>query len=275
MASLLERMSIPSPAGGPIRSSRSGQSSRSSTPYNRSNRSKGDIDAQWSHDLFDSNASNAGSLSARLAGTPSAPRANFKAPAIQKAFRDVGVASNELSIKGAAAGNVVEVTGLADGTTPADVSAIFKTCGAITSAAAVPNKKEVTIRVTFKQASSANAAIAKFDKQPADGKTLSVKVVGTAATSLGGRLGGTDGLGLVRQEGSVDVLMENSDGQSKMRSDALVSADPRAQVLVAPPGANPADYTQGTNRGRRGRGRGANRGGRRRGGNGAGKMQVD
>jgi hypothetical protein len=26
--------------------------------------------------------------------------------------------------------------------------------------------------------------------------------------SLGGRLGGTDGLGLVREEGSVDVLME-------------------------------------------------------------------
>lgn len=57
----------------------------------------------------------------------------------------------------------------------------------------------------------------------------------------------------------------------KMRSDSLINADPRAHVLVAPPGANPADYTQRQSEARGGggirrggtRGRGGRRGGRR------------
>lgn len=53
----------------------------------------------------------------------------------------------------------------------------------------------------------------------------------------------------------------------KMRSDSLTS-DPRAQVLVAPPGTNPKDYVQAPPRGR---GRGRGRGGRRGGGGGRGK----
>jgi len=55
----------------------------------------------------------------------------------------------------------------------------------------------------------------------------------------------------------------------KMRSDALTS-DPRAQVLVAPPGTNPKDYLQGP---KRGGGRG--RGGRRGRGRGNNRMNVD
>jgi hypothetical protein len=122
-----------------------------------------------------------------------------------------------LSIKGAGSsgGNVVEVTGLVRGTTPDDVSAIFKRCGTITHARLVPSAAldNVTIRVTFKIAASASDAVLKFHNQPADGKTLVVKIVGTASTgsTLGGRLGGTDGLGLVREEGSVDVLMEGGE----------------------------------------------------------------
>lgn len=67
-----------------------------------------------------------------------------------------------------------------------------------------------------------------------------------------------------------------------MRSDSLIQSDPRAQVLVAPPGTNLADYlppsseSRGGGRGRGGFGRG--RGGRRgkRGGNsGNGQMDVD
>ena len=55
----------------------------------------------------------------------------------QKALREATSASSssELSIKGAgnlSAGNVVEVTGLVDGTTAEDVAAIFKRCGAVT-----------------------------------------------------------------------------------------------------------------------------------------------
>lgn len=66
-----------------------------------------------------------------------------------------------------------------------------------------------------------------------------------------------------------------------MRSDSIIKEDPRAQVLVAPPGSNPSDYAQmpsgrGGRRGGRGsRGRGGRRGGGGRQGNSGNKMEVD
>ncbi|KAG5653507.1 hypothetical protein H0H81_012579 [Sphagnurus paluster] len=265
MASLLERMNLPtgSSSTGPIR--QKPHSQRAGVPYNRAQRiPKGDVDSPWAHDLYDP-----GSLSARLDAKPTAPRINHN-PLTQKALRDAtGTTTPQLSIKGASApGNVVEVTGLVSGTTADDVAAIFKRCGEISAARLVAAGEEPRIRLTFKLPASAAAAVAKFHNQPADGKVLSVKVVGATAagTTLSGRLGGADGLGLVREEGSVDVLMDTEDSGSKMRSDSLLRADPRAQVLVAPPGADPADYTQGPNTRqgpRRGRGGGRGRGGRR------------
>lgn len=261
---------------------------------------KGDVDSLWTHDLYDS-----GSLSARLTDKPTAPKVNLNA-ITQKALRDATASSNpsQLSIKGAGSatkGNVVEVIGLVAGTTAEDVAAIFKRCGEITSSKSVSGGAEVCIRLTFKTSTSASAAVQKFNNQPADGKVLSVRIVGstTAGTTLGGRLGGVDGLGLVREEGSVDVLMDldNDSGSfvsfsfsvkvlssllygRKMRSDSLIHADPRATVLLAPPGANPADYIrpQETSRGGRGGGRGrGGRGGRRnqRGGRGDARMDTD
>ncbi|GLB37769.1 putative vesicle-mediated transport [Lyophyllum shimeji] len=242
MASLLERMNIPTT--GPVRH----KSNQRSSPYNRSHRiPKGDVDSPWTHDLYDN-----GSLSARLDVKPAAPKLGLNNVA-QKALREATAAATntQLSIKGASAvsslGNVLEVAGLATGTTAEDVAAIFKRCGEITAARLAKGGEEPRIRLTFKQASSAAAAVAKFNNQPADGKVLDVRIIGatSAGTTLSGRLGGTDGLGLVREEGSVDVFMDSPDTGSKMRSDSLLHADPRAQVLVAPPGANPADYIQG------------------------------
>jgi hypothetical protein len=105
---------------------------------------------------------------------------------------------------------------LVGGTTADDVAAIFKRCGAIASSKAMPSSsnEDVRIRVTFKDASSASTAVQKFHNQPADGKILSVRIVGStsAGMTLGGRLG-VDGLGLVREEGSVDVLMESEENR--------------------------------------------------------------
>lgn len=110
------------------------------------------------------------------------------------------------------------MSGLVAGTTPEDVAAIFKRCGQVVDQKSVSGSRdEPRIRISFKTATAAAAAVQKFDAQPADGKILSVRVVGTsaAATTLGGRLGGADGLGLVREEGSVDVLMDaNEEGGS-------------------------------------------------------------
>ena len=142
-------------------------------------------------------------------------------PIAQKAIREATNAprlESSLSIKGAgSAGNVVEVSGLASGTTADDVAAIFKRCGQITDQKSVSaNKNDPKIRITYKTAAAANKAVQDFNNQPADGKILSVKIVGASAagTTLGGRLGGVDGLGLVREEGSVDVLMDTDEPTS-------------------------------------------------------------
>ncbi|RXW19206.1 hypothetical protein EST38_g6642 [Candolleomyces aberdarensis] len=285
MASLLDRISGPPTATGPIRSKASTGSGRHSSPYTRSNKPpKGDSDSAWSHDLFEEH----NSLSARISGGPVPPKASLNTIA-QKALKEATGAvksDQQLSIKGASQGNVIEVKGLAPGTTAEDVAAIFKRCGAITDQKLVEGGQNVRVRLHFKTAGAANAAVTKFNGQPADGKILSVTIVGTSAVgqSLASRFG-KDGLGLVRQEGSVDVLMDtDTDGpQSKMRSDALVQSDPRAQVLVAPPGAKESDYVQGrggSKRGNGGRGRGGRGGGRRgRGGpsrrGGSSKMDTD
>ncbi|KAJ3574537.1 hypothetical protein NP233_g1707 [Leucocoprinus birnbaumii] len=250
MASLLERMNITpnsaNPTVGPVRRTRSNQSaSRSSTPYSRSRPPKGDVDAPWSHDLYESH----NSLSARL-GEPVAPKASINNLA-QRALREATTAKDQagFSIKGAGSsqGNVVEIGGLVAGTTADDVAAIFKRCGAISLAKLVQGGEDVKVRLTFKTPASAASAVQKFHNQQADGKTLSVRIVGSssAGATLSNRLGGPDGLGLVRDEGSVDILMgDNSESGSKMRSDSIIKEDPRAQVLVAPLGSNPAEYTQ-------------------------------
>ena len=57
------------------------------------------------------------------------------------------------------------------------------------------------VRLTYKSDKDAQAAVAKFHGQPADGRTLEVKIVGGVNATLSGRIGAA----LV--EGSVDVLM--------------------------------------------------------------------
>ncbi|KIJ65874.1 hypothetical protein HYDPIDRAFT_129888 [Hydnomerulius pinastri MD-312] len=274
--SLLARLSA-STEGGPVRP----KSANRASPYSRPNRPpKGDPDAQWSHDLYED--PDKPSLSSRLTTSAAQPR---KADSLlaQRALRDATGAG--LSIKGASSGsngNVVQVEGLVKGTSAADVEAIFRRCGPIISSELSSNKASdnVVVRLTFKQPAHAAAAVSKFDKQPADGRTLQVSIVGVQAVGLTGRLGG---VGLVNDNGSVDVLISgDSEGGSKMRSDSILASDPRASVLVAPPGADPKAYSQRNNSRPEGQrwSRGGRRGGRGRrgGGGGAGAgagMDVD
>jgi len=64
----------------------------------------------------------------------------------------------------------------------------------------------VVVRLTFKQPEHADAAVAKFNGQPADGKILQVSIVGMKAVGLSSRLAGVDFV-----DDSVDVLMEGGD----------------------------------------------------------------
>ncbi|KAI9460011.1 hypothetical protein HD554DRAFT_2135364 [Boletus coccyginus] len=241
---------------------------------------KGDSDAQWSHDLYED--PDKPSLSSRLSASAAAPRKPDSA-LVQRAIREA-TAAGGISIKGASTtvnGNVVQVDGLVKGTTPADVEAIFRRCGPIISSDLGTNQASdnVTVRLTFKQAAHAAAAVAKFDKQPADGRILRVMIVGVQSVGLSGRLGGVE---LVNENGSVDVLIgADDDAGSKLRSDSIMNSDPRATILVAPPGSNPKSHNQQNN----GRPevqrwqRGGRRGGRGRRGGGPGgsasTMDVD
>jgi len=174
---------------------------------------KGDPDGTWTHDLYESH----NSLSARISGAPTPPKPVLNNIA-QKALKEATAtlkSTESLSIKGASQGNVVEVKGLAPGTTAEDVAAIFKQCGPIVDQKLVEGGNNVRVRIHFKTAQAATSAIAKFNNQPADGKILSVVIVGasTAGHSLASRIG-KGGLGLVRQEGSVDVLMDTDPASS-------------------------------------------------------------
>lgn len=55
--------------------------------------------------------------------------------------------------------------------------------------------------MTFKHEKDAQAAVAKFHGQPADGRLLEVKIVGGVNATLGGRMG------IAVQDDSVDALM--------------------------------------------------------------------
>ncbi|KAL1746154.1 hypothetical protein HDZ31DRAFT_62416 [Schizophyllum fasciatum] len=257
MASLLERMNIAPGAAGPVRTKSANGARNTTTPYSRPssrNTPKGNVDGQWSHDLYDQH----NSLAARITDAPVPQKANLN-PIAQRALREATQQPSQgLSIRGAAAppkqANVVDVSGLVAGTTPDDVKAIFSRCGDIASARIVSTRgEELRIRVVFKEAGAAKSAVGKFDGQQADGKTLVVRLAGESSqgTKLITRLGGKDGLGLIRDEDSVDVLMDSEDSsKSKLRSDSIVKSDPRASVMVAPPGANPADYAPQGGRGR-------------------------
>lgn len=61
------------------------------------------------------------------------------------------------------------------------------------------------MRLTYKNEKDAQTAVASFNGQPADGRVLSVKVVGGANATLGGRLSAA-------VDDSVDVLMDDTPG---------------------------------------------------------------
>ena len=63
------------------------------------------------------------------------------------------------------------------------------------------------MRLTYKNEKDAQAAVTTFNNQPADGRTLVVKIVGNGNATLAGRLGATVG-------DSVDVLMDDSSSGS-------------------------------------------------------------
>jgi hypothetical protein len=201
-------------------------------------------------------------LVGRLSDTPavrSAPR--FNAGAAARALGEATGAGGSINIKGASGGmgNVVEVRGLVAGTSADDVKAIFQQCGPVTESKLMSPKTaaDVVVRVVFKNPKDAQTAVAKFDGQNADGKRLGVKILGSVSADLSHRLGNPPTI-----DGSVDILLGDSNGGSKMRSDAIMAVDSRATVMTAPPGTQPAEQAQGRNA--RGRGRGRGRGSRRR-----------
>lgn len=72
------------------------------------------------------------------------------------------------------------------------------------------------VRLVFKNERDAQAAVTKFNGQPADGRILVVKIVGGANASLAGRLS-------VAVNESVDVLMGDSASSGGSYVDPLMA----------------------------------------------------
>lgn len=63
------------------------------------------------------------------------------------------------------------------------------------------------MRLVFKRSQDAHAARGRFDGQHADGRPLSVRIVGSNSATLGARIGHD-----VVQDGSVDALLDAAPG---------------------------------------------------------------
>lgn len=61
------------------------------------------------------------------------------------------------------------------------------------------------MRLVFKKPTDAQVAKTKFDGQNADGKTLSIKIVGANTTSLTARISHD-----IQKEGTVDALLSDA-----------------------------------------------------------------
>ncbi|KAG8799089.1 hypothetical protein FRC17_007226 [Serendipita sp. 399] len=295
--SLAERLGESVP-GGRVGRAKSNNSMRSQ-PYGASPRStstgkfgdkqggsKRDLDAKWTHDMFAShNGIEGGELGARLqgsvgrqitSGVESASRlvrSAFAGALGKPATAPAATSDPGLSIKGASsnAGTGVEVEGLASGTTAEDVAEIFSQCGAILEHRLLTRADAPSIRVylNFETPQGAQAAVSRFDKQTADGRTLNVFIV-SASSSLASRLGVEQQRKNLPSKTHVDLLAPNSSSTGGMRSDELVLNDPRAKVITDPSGVNQLIHTaNASNSGGGGRGRGGEH--RRGGGRGRGR----
>ncbi|KAG8830170.1 hypothetical protein FRB91_000712 [Serendipita sp. 411] len=290
--SLAERLggSVP---GGRVGRPKSSNSLRSQ-PYGASPRSssaskfgdkpagKRDLDAKWTHDMFAShNGIEGGELGARLQGNTGRQitgGAESSSRLVSRAFagalgkpaaaaKQQNTTDSGLSIKGASsahAGTGVEVEGLAPGTTSEDVAEIFSQCGTIVDHRLLtrPDASSIRVYLNFESPQGAQAAVSRFDKQTADGRTLHVFVV-TAGT-LASRLGVEQRKNPSRA--NVDLLGGNSSGTGGMRSDDLILNDPRAKVITDPSGINRLLQTSNTSSGGN-----SHRGDNRRGGRGRGR----
>jgi hypothetical protein len=66
------------------------------------------------------------------------------------------------------------------------------------------------VRLTYKNPADAKAAAAKYDGQNADGRTLSVTLVGAVASHLSARIGNAPAV----VDGSVDAFLDDNAGGS-------------------------------------------------------------
>jgi len=175
---------------------------------------------------------------------------------LSAAAQDTG--KKGISLRGAGTGTktTVRVENLMEGTTAADVEAIFKAAGPILSSRQTKTRGTVTIELVYKTSEGATEAVKRYDGQVADGQELRVTVVDKpGGTSIAGAANGNSDsligrLGITSKKGG--DLLDDDDSGSGMRSDALLD-DPRAQVITmdAAEGGNGRERGNGRRRGRR------------------------
>ncbi|EJT96722.1 hypothetical protein DACRYDRAFT_119934 [Dacryopinax primogenitus] len=220
--------------GGAKRSDRrERRKARSSTgPYEREQRlpySKGNSDEQWGHDLYGDKKNR------QFASSGQEERGRGKVDF--SGVKDL-LGGGGLSVRGASGekGRVVRIENLMEGTSAADVEAIFKEAGPVSSSKLTRTKPTVSVELVYRNPQDAEDAVRRYDGQMADGLTLRVSIV---TDSNAGKREGAGGRDLLSRVGTKRDLLEDDTFVSKMRSDTMDQ-----------PGENRGS------RGRRGRGRG-------------------
>ncbi|KAI1268348.1 hypothetical protein F5Y18DRAFT_225984 [Xylariaceae sp. FL1019] len=151
----------------------------------------GNIDGDWTHDLHNPNEGRKPSLAARVnavSGPPLTKSQSSKANRTAKlanAFQRTAASNAQqlnirsqmptMSIKGLAGPFAVLAQNFAPGTTAADIESAMTPVGGIVSSCRLVKTQPIVIaEVVFESKEGAENVIQTFDKQNADGRTLSV-----------------------------------------------------------------------------------------------------
>ncbi|KAI0166134.1 hypothetical protein GGR57DRAFT_445497 [Xylariaceae sp. FL1272] len=150
----------------------------------------GNIDGDWTHDLHNPNEGRKPSLAARVNAVSGPPVPKFqssranRAAKLANAFQRTATSNAQLnirsqmptmSIKGLAGPFAVLAQNFAPGTTAADIESAMTPVGGIVSSCRLVKTHPIVIaEVVFESKEGAENVIQTFDKQNADGRTLSV-----------------------------------------------------------------------------------------------------
>ncbi|KAG9239327.1 hypothetical protein BJ875DRAFT_187505 [Amylocarpus encephaloides] len=143
----------------------------------------GNVDAEWTHDLYNSNTGPAGTIPRgprvvrgnRQQQLHTALHGSSSSPALNSQFNIIGTSKPGISIRGAAGPYIVVAKNLARGTTVADIeSAMFPIGGIVLNCTLIAERPNVISEIEFETKEGADNVVDTLNNQNADGNILHV-----------------------------------------------------------------------------------------------------